>query len=89
MGDSHNCKQCDKLQKEIIELKKRLSYYENPNSPPSSDSLYWKNQKKNRKSTRHNKPGQKDGHDGKTHSLKPTKQFIMIQRNVRDVTVKK
>lgn len=73
MSDSHDCKQCDKLQKEIAELKKRLSYYENPNSPPSSDSIYWKKQKKERRSDYHNKPGQKDGHEGKTHNLKPTK----------------
>lgn len=73
MSDSHDCKECDKLQKEIAELKKRLSYYENPNSPPSSDSIHWRKQKKERKSDQHGKPGQKDGHEGKTHNLKPTK----------------
>lgn len=72
MSGSHDCKQCDELQKEIAELKKRLSYYENPNSPPSSDSLHWKRQKKQRRSEHHYKPGQKLGHKGTTHSFKPT-----------------
>jgi transposase len=73
MGDSHDCMQCDELQKEITELKKKLSYYENAHSPPSADSLHWRKQKRVRKSNHHNKPGQKIGHKGTTHSLKPTK----------------
>ncbi len=41
-------------------------------SPPSSDSLHWRKQKKERKSTLPSKPEQKDGHKGTTRSFKPT-----------------
>ncbi len=34
-----------KLQEEIRHLKQKLTYYENPHSPPSSNSLEWKKQK--------------------------------------------
>ncbi len=57
--------------KRIDELEKRLSYYENAHSPPSKDSLYWKQQKKERKTDPPSKPGQKPGHAGVTHNLKP------------------
>ena len=80
MDDSKSCKNCDnltrktiKLEIKIKELESKLSYYDNPNSPPSADSLRWKKQKKNRRSNHHSKPGQKDGHEGKTHNLKTNK----------------
>lgn len=80
MDDSKPCKNCDDLARKNIELEiknnqleSKLSYYENPNSPPSSNSIYWKKQKKERQSTSPSKPGQKDGHKGIAHSFKPTK----------------
>jgi transposase len=80
MDDSKPCKNCDGLARKNIELEikikkleSKLSYYENPNSPPSSDSIYWRKQKKERKTENHSKPGQKPGHKGTTHSFKTTK----------------
>ena len=80
MDDSKPCKNCDDLARKNIELEikikkveSKLSYYENPNSPPSDDSIYWRKQKKERKIENHSKPGQKDGHKGTTHSFKPTR----------------
>lgn len=80
MDDSKPCKNCDGLARKNMELEiknnqleSKLSYYENPNSPPSSDSIYWRKQKEGRKTEHHSKPGQKPGHKGTTHSFKPTK----------------
>lgn len=80
MNNSKPCKNCDGLARKNIELEiknnqleSKLSYYENPNSPPSSDSIYWRKQKKERKTENHSKPGQKPGHKGTTHSFKPTR----------------
>ncbi len=56
----------------VEEIKKRLAYYENSNTPPSYDSLYWKKQKKEQRSKNPSKPGQKKGHEGKTSFHKPT-----------------
>jgi len=82
MDDSKPCKNCDDLARKNIELEiknkkleSKLSYYENPNSPPSSDSIYWRKQKKERKTGSPSKPGQKDGHKGVTHSFKPTRMI--------------
>lgn len=79
MNNSKPCKNCDslarkntKLEIKVKKLESKLSYYENPNSPPSSNSIYWRKQKKERQSTLPSKPGQKDGHKGTTHSFKPT-----------------
>ncbi len=81
--DSKPCKNCDDLARKNIELEikikqleSKLSYYDNPNSPPSSDSLHWRKQKKNRKSNHHNKPGQKPGHKGTTTNFKPTETIL-------------
>jgi len=60
MDDSHHCKNCDSLLEKIKELESKLQYYENPNSPPSSDSIHWRKQKKERKSVNPSKPGQKE-----------------------------
>ncbi len=47
MNDSKPCKNCDglarkniKLEIKIKKLESKLSYYENPHSPPSDDSIY-------------------------------------------------
>ena len=56
MSKHKHCKHYYKLlsiikekDKEIAELKKRLHYYENYNSPPSANSLLWKKQKRERR----------------------------------------
>lgn len=73
------------LAAEIRELKKRLAYYENPNSPPSSNSLLWREQKKQRREAAKNccnsgstpsRPGRKEGHEGVSHSFKPTSTVV-------------
>lgn len=61
-----------RYQQRIDDLERRLSYYENAHSPPSKNSLYWKQQKKERKTDSPSKPGQKPGHVGTTHNLRPT-----------------
>ncbi len=75
-------KRVEELTQEIAELKKRLSIYENSNSPPSKNSLMYREMKKKRKEERMNnkdvsfmvlkKPGRKDGHEGATQIFKPT-----------------
>lgn len=74
-----HCKNCNNLAKKNIELEikiqkleSKIQYYENPHSPPSSDSIQWRKEKKNRKSKNPSKPGQKKGHQGIAHNLKPT-----------------
>lgn len=61
---------------EIAELKKRLHYYENYNSPPSGNSLLWKKIKKERRADGNNKderkPGRKNGHKGISHCFRPS-----------------
>jgi len=66
-----------KLQEEIIHLKLKLTYYENPHSPPSSNSLEWKKQKrdaKRKRDTDSNKSrrGGIPGHKGATQKFIPT-----------------
>ena len=61
-----------RYQQRIDDLERRLSYYENAHSPPSKDSLYWKQQKKERRTDPPSKPGQKPGHTGTTHNLRPS-----------------
>ena len=86
--DSKRCRSCDDKAKRLKELEtknkeletknknieSRLQYYENPHSPPSSNSLLWKKQKKSKRSNNPttSKPGQKPGHKGVTHNFKPT-----------------
>lgn len=91
MGECPHCEHYDKLlkrfddferkyQKEIEDLKRRLRYYENSNSPPSANSLLWKEQKRERRERANNEedagpgPGRKDGHEGVTHSFVPSGQ---------------
>ena len=60
----------DRLKKEVSELKARLVYHDNSNSPPSQGSLQHKRRKKIRRE--HNasqppkQPGQKKGHKGES-----------------------
>jgi transposase len=69
----------EKKDRRIAHLEKKLQYYENPNSPPSANSLLWKKQKKERREQRsrngnceQKKPGRKKGHKGVSHAFKPT-----------------
>jgi len=58
---------------------KRLQYYENPNSPPSANSLLWRKLKKEKREQKKKddgdcepkKHGRKKGHKGVSHSFKP------------------
>ncbi len=77
----------EKLNKTIKEQGNRLRYYENENSPPSADSLAWKEQKAQRRKERarsdaaagkdgakdRKKPGGQKGHKGVSHIHRPTK----------------
>ncbi len=60
---------------EIAELKKRLQYYENYNSPPSANSLLWKKIKKERRADGNNKDERKNGLEGVSHSFKPSESI--------------
>ena len=69
----------ERKDRRIAYLEKKLQYYENPNSPPSANSLLWRKQKRERKEERHRngnceakKPGRKNGHKGISHSFKPS-----------------
>jgi len=60
------------------DLQKRLSYYENPHSPPSKNSLEWRKQKADAKKNRDSdssksKRGGISGHKGATQKFIPTK----------------
>ncbi len=73
-----------KLEQEIAELKRRLSLYENSNSPPSKNSLLYREMRDKRREERQGaggapafkKPGRKDGHEGVTQIFKPTGQVV-------------
>ena len=63
-----------------MELKRRLLFYENSNSPPSADSLLYKQLKKERQQARKTdsndmdaKRGAKKGHIDTSHKRKPIK----------------
>jgi len=63
-----------KLQEEIRQLKLKLTYYENPHSPPSSNSLEWKKQKRDAKKKRNTNPNKSRrggilGHKGATQKF--------------------
>lgn len=75
---------------EIAELKKRLSVYENSNTPPSNSLIYREIKEKRREerqnantspssSTLNNnkKPGRKDGHKGVTQTFEPNGQPVI------------
>ncbi len=65
------------LQEEIKQLEQKLSYYENPHSPPSNNSLEWRKQKQDAKKNRDSdssksKRGGIPGHNGATQKFTPT-----------------
>ena len=67
----------EKLVESNKDLQKRLSYYENPHSPPSKDSLEWRKQKQDAKKKRDSdysksKRGGIPGHKGATQKFIPT-----------------
>jgi Transposase IS66 family/zinc-finger binding domain of transposase IS66 len=72
-----------KLERELAELKQRLSHYENSNSPPSKNSLLYREMKSKRREEQqqsgnpstlssNKKPGRKNGHVGVTQIFTPT-----------------
>lgn len=85
MHDCSDCKHCPhyfELLTLYEDAMRRLRYYENPNSPPSANSLVWRKQKKERREGRKDrdgeeepKPGRKKGHEGVSHSFKPSETF--------------
>ena len=83
-------RQVEGLTRELDALKRRLSVYENSNSPPSNNSLLYRALRRRRREERQQrgtgsgsvlvvpplkKPGRKDGHAGVTQvSLHPDRQ---------------
>jgi transposase len=80
------------LSKRVEELERRLSAYENSNSPPSKNTLLYRELKEKRKEERHGressnkdsasllvfkKPGRKDGHAGITQTFTPSGRPII------------
>ena len=65
----------DSLVKSVNELQQKLAYYENPHSPPSSNSLQWKKQKAEKRQNRDGKSnrGGISGHKGATQIFTPQK----------------
>ena len=59
----------------INKLEQKLSYYENPHSPPSSNSLQWRKQKQEKRENRDGKSnrGGIAGHKGATQKFTPQK----------------
>lgn len=71
----------EELGREIAELKRRLSLYENSNSPPSKNSLLYREMRRNRRSEEEGgpaprKPGRKEGHQGVTQVFKSTGRVV-------------
>ena len=65
------------MQSQIDTLAAKLNYYENSNSPPSSDSLAWKQEKQERRQKRKDndtqpkRPGGREGHTGTSRRHNP------------------
>jgi len=72
----------EELDREMAELKRRLSHYENANSPPSKNSLLYREMRRNRRSEEEGvgsapkKPGRKEGHEGVTQLFRPTGRVV-------------
>ena len=78
MSDCGHEKIILQLVEENKDLQKRLSYYENPHSPPSKNSLEWRKQKQDAKKNRDSdssksRRGGIPGHNGRTQKFNPTK----------------
>lgn len=77
-------KQVKNLTQEIAELKERLSVYENSNSPPSKNSLLYREMKRKRRDEeeeqqhrmKKERPGRKYGHLGVTQIFRPTRSMV-------------
>ena len=79
--DARNQEQIEALLAGQKRRDKKLSYYENPNMPPSSNSLaYIKSrrqraeQRKDNPDAQGKKPGAKKGHEGKSRNHTPTRR---------------
>ncbi len=77
----------EELTRQVEELKRRLSVYENSNSPPSKNSLLYREMRRKRREEQRrqsvggeglptNKPGRKEGHEGVTQLFKPSGQVV-------------
>jgi transposase len=75
----------EELDREMAELKRRLSLYENANSPPSKNSLLYREMRRRRRNrssegeglgSAPRKPGRKEGHEGVTQLFRPTGQVV-------------
>jgi transposase len=88
---SEQAERIRELGEQVEELKRRLSYYENSNSPPSKNSLLYREMKNRRREERHRQgtaeesggvrapgiPGRRDGHEGVTQVFTPTGRSIV------------
>lgn len=74
----------EKSESDVALMRARLEYYENPNASPSSNSLEWKKQKRDKKRAAakareegtappRKKPGGCPGHEGRTRDRNPTR----------------
>ena len=77
MSDCGHEKIILQLQEKVKQLTQKLSYYENPHSPPSKNSLEWRKQKQDAKKNRDSdssksKRGGIPGHNGGTQKFNPT-----------------
>ncbi len=75
------------LTKSNDKLKHKLSYYDNPHTPPSRKPLQVEKDKNEKKDTESNRGGV-FGHKGKTQTSYHKKRHIMIQHLVQNVKVR-
>jgi transposase len=85
---SEQAEKIRELGEQVEELKRRLSVYENSNSPPSKNSLLYREMRRKRKEEQQqrqgaggerlppSKPGRKEGHEGVTQLFKPSCQVV-------------
>ena len=86
-----------RLERTVEYYPRMLSYYQNPDTPPSADSLEWKRQKRQSAERRKNdgetgkRPGGRKGHSGASRSHEPDKKqhhsFGRMQSGNRKVPV--
>ena len=80
------------MQSQIDTLAAKLNYYENPNSPPSSDSLAWKQEKQERRQKRRDddtqpkRPGGREGHTGHQGDTIRKEPYITVFKTLPDAT---
>ena len=76
------------LQIQVDTLAAKINYYENPNSPPSANSLAWRQEKQERRQKRKDdqtepkKPGGRKGHVGTSRRHSPSRT---IHHNFQEI----